>query len=243
MFTLDEVRLKARRDNNDSNKRLHFFASHFSIYFSWIFLNLRLSADAVTGIFFITGLCGAVLFSYSDPVFVIIAYSLWRLHIIFDICDGEVARFTQKFSINGAYWDYMIHSVLYPLTYASICFALYKKFNNDTFLILAAFGSIIVSQTLSVKNNYYRAMLFNGDQIDNSRSASQASALKSYIMNILVGLFNFEGFLLAYLALSLIGASSEVFLFLVAIYTLSFALQVFIKFILFTRKGFYTRRS
>ncbi len=243
MFTLDEVKLKARRNNNDSNKRLHFFASHFSIYFSWIFLNLRLSADAVTGIFFITGLCGAVLFSYSDIVLVIIAYSLWRLHIIFDICDGEVARFTQKFSINGAYWDYMIHSVLYPLTYASICFALYKKFNNDTFLILGAFGSIIVSQTLSVKNNYYRAMLFNGDQIDNSRSASQASALKSYIMNISVGLFNFEGFLLAYLVLSLMGASSEIHLSLVAIYTLSFALQVFIKFILFTRKGFYTRRS
>jgi len=243
MFTLDEVKLKARRNNNDSNKRLHFFASHFSIYFSWLFLNLRLSANAVTGIFFITGLCGAVLFSYSDPVFVIIAYSLWRLHIIFDICDGEVARFTQKFSINGAYWDYMIHSVLYPLTYASICFALYKKFNNDTFLILAAFGSIIVSQTLSVKNNYYRAMLFNGDQIDNSQSASQASALKAYVMNISVGLFNFEGFLLAYLALSLIGTSSEIYLSLVAIYTLSFALQVFIKFILFTRKGFYTRRS
>jgi len=243
MFTLDEVKLKARRNNNDSNKRLHFFASHFSIYFSWIFLNFRLSADAVTGIFFITGLCGALLFSYSDPVFVIIAYSLWRLHIIFDICDGEVARFTQKFSINGAYWDYMIHSVLYPLTYASICFALYKKFNNDTFLILAAFGSIIVSQTLSVKNNYYRAMLFNGDQIDNNQSASQASALKAYVMNISVGLFNFEGFLLTYLALSLIGASSEIYLSLVAIYTLSFALQVFIKFILFTRKGFYTRRS
>ena len=184
-----------------------------------------------------------MLFSYSDPVFVIIAYSLWRLHIIFDICDGEVARFTQKFSINGAYWDYMIHSVLYPLTYASICFALYKKFNNDTFLILAAFGSIIVSQTLSVKNNYYRAMLFNGDQIDNSQSASQASALKAYVINFSVGLFNFEGFLLAYLVLSLVGSSSEIYLSFVAIYTLSLALQVFIKFILFTRKGFYTRRS
>jgi len=137
----------------------------------------------------------------------------------------------------------MIHSVLYPLTYASICFALYKKFNNDTFLILAAFGSIIVSQTLSVKNNYYRAMLFNGDQIDNSQSASQASALKAYVINISVGLFNFEGFLLAYLVLSLVGSSSEIYLSFVAIYTLSLALQVFIKFILFTRKGFYTRRS
>ena len=40
-----------------------------------------------------------------------------------------------------------------------------------------------------------------------------------------------------------LGASSEIYLSLVAIYTLSFALQVFIKFILFTRKGFYTRRS
>ena len=185
MFTLSDVKLKSKRGGNDENhKRLYFFASHFSIYFSWVFINLRLSADFVTGIFFVTGLLGAVLFLYGDPLISLIAYGLWRLHIIFDLCDGEVARFTQKFSINGAYWDYTIHSVLYPLTYASICFALYKKFNNDTFLILAAFGSIIVSQTLSVKNNYYRAMLFNGDQIDNSQSASQASALKAYVINI-----------------------------------------------------------
>ena len=86
-------------------------------------------------------------------------------------------------------------------------------------------------------------MLFNGGQIDNSQSASQVSALKAYVINISVGLFNFEGFLLAYLALSLIGYPSEIYLSFMAIYTLSLALQVFIKFILFTRKGFYTRRS
>jgi phosphatidylglycerophosphate synthase len=244
MYTLNDVKLKSKKGSNDeSHKRLYFFASHFSIYFSWVFINLRLSADFVTGIFFATGLLGAVLFLYGDPLISLIAYGLWRLHIIFDLCDGEVARFTQKFSINGAYWDYMIHSLLYPLVYVSICIALYGKFNDTIFLIVGLFGSIVVSQTLSVKNNYYRAMLFNGEKIDNNRSANKASALKAYSVNIFTSLLNFEGLLLVYLILSLTVILKEAYLIVFLLYTASFLLQALIKFILFSKKGFYTRRS
>ena len=243
MFALNVVKLRARRDNNESNKRLHFFASYFSIYFSWVFINCRLSPNSVTGIFFVIGLFSAGLFSFTDPIFIIIAYFLWRLHIIIDICDGEVARFTKKFSINGAYWDYMIHSILYPLVYVSICFSLQKKFDDVIFLIVGLFGSIIVSQTLSVKNNYYRAMLFNNKKININVSASKASALKAYSINIFTNLFNFEGFLLAYVAISLIKTSKEIYLVFLFLFTMSFLLQALIKFILFSKKGFYRRRS
>jgi phosphatidylglycerophosphate synthase len=243
MFTLDEVKLRARRSNNDGNKRLHFFASHFSIYFSWIFLNLRLSANAVTGVFFVTGLCGVILFSYNDPVFVIIAYSLWRLHIIFDICDGEVARFTQKFSINGAYWDYMIHSILYPATYISILFSLYIKFSDVNFLYLGMVGSILISQILAVKNNYYRAMLFNGNKLNIKKSSNKRGALWSYIVILLTTFLGFEGFLFIYTMSLLFDLSSLFYLLFVMFYLVSLSLQTFIKFVLFSRKGFYERKS
>ena len=243
MIGLEEVKLKARRHNDESNKKLHFFGSLFSIYFSWIFINCRLSPNAVTGLFFLTGLCGVVFFLYSDLVFVIIAYSLWRLHIIFDICDGEVARFTKKFSLNGAYWDYMIHSILYPLVYASICFATYRKFDNDIFLILALFGTIIVSLTLSVKNNYYRAMLYNNEKLDKTSSTTKTSPLKNRFINLFVGLIGWEGFLLTYVILSALTPSKEFYLIAFFLFTLSFLLQVLVKFILFSKKILHIRRS
>ncbi len=243
MIGLDEVKLKAKRHNDENNRKLHFIGSLFSIYFSWIFINCRLSPNAVTGIFFLTGLCGAVFFLSSDLVFVVIAYSLWRLHIIFDICDGEVARFTKKFSFNGAYWDYMIHSILYPLVYASICFATYRKFDDDIFLILALFGSIIVSQTLSVKNNYYRAMLQNNEKINNVSNAGKVSPLKNRFINLFIGLLSFEGYLLAYVILSASAVSKEIYLITFSLFTTSFLLQVLVKFILFSKKVLHIKRN
>lgn len=236
MIGLDEVKLKAKRRNDENNRKLHFIGSLFSIYFSWIFINCRLSPNSVTGIFFLTGLCSVILFSYSDLLFIVIAYILWRLHIIFDICDGEVARFTKKFSINGAYWDYMIHAILYPAVYASICYSLSKKFNDDSFLILALFGSIILSQTLSVKNNYYRAMLFDNQKIDNSPKKSKPNSLRYRLLNLFIGLISIEGFLLFYVILSATTFLKEVYFISIILFTISFLLQVIVKFILFSRK-------
>jgi phosphatidylglycerophosphate synthase len=243
MVSLNEVKLKSRRKNDVGHKSLYFFASRFSIYFSWLFINLRLSPNVVTGIFFIIGLCGTFLFLSSNSVLIMVAYGLWRLHLIIDLCDGEVARFSKKFSINGAYWDYMIHSILYPLTYASICIALFTKFDNNLCLFLATLGAIMVGQTLAVKNNYYRAMLFDGQKLDHNKGTLRESNLKSNLTNIFVGIANFEGFLLFYLILSIADSSSSTFLVFLLIFIMSFAFQTIIKFILFSKNGFYKKRS
>ena len=243
MIKLEKVRLKAKRHNDESNKKLFFFGTLFSIYFSWIFINLRLSPNFVTGIFFLTGTFSAALFSFSDLLLIIFAYILWRLHLIFDICDGEVARFQKKFSFNGAYWDYMIHSILNPLTYASICFATYKKFDDDVFLILALFGSIIVSQTLSVKNNYYRAMLFNNKKLKKKNNKSKGSPLKNPFVNLFISLISFEGFLLTYVILSSLTVSREFYLMTFCLFTIFFLMHVMFKLILFSMQITHVTRN
>ena len=225
------------------NRRLHFFGANFSIYFSWIFINLGLNANKVTFIFFITGALGSVLFAVNDISFSILAYALWRLHIIFDICDGEVARFDQKFSINGAYWDYMIHSVLYPVTYISIMFSLYTKFGDLLFLYLGLIGSVIISQTLSVKNNYYRAMLFNRKKLDNDQSSNKRSSFWSYAVIIFTSLIGFEGFLFFYVASLFVNFGMSFYLIMTIFYLLSLFSQSLLKFVFFSRNGYYQRKT
>ena len=49
---LKEVKKRCKRENSIANNRLHWFSSNFSIYFSYVFLKLRFSADFVTVLFF-----------------------------------------------------------------------------------------------------------------------------------------------------------------------------------------------
>lgn len=243
MYTLNEVKKRAKRENDEKNKRLHFFGSRFSIYFSWVFINLGISANGVTGIFFIVGLLGAVLFLSNEFLYMLLAYGLWRLHIIFDICDGEVARFTQKFSINGAYWDYMIHAILYPLTFVSMSIAMYFKFNDVYFLFIGLFGSIVVSQMLSVKNNYYRAMLFNNLSLDKKKGENMISNKKFVIYNSVMLILSFEGFLFFYLCLNFLVNVKSYYLIFFMFYILVFFSVSIMKFYLFSKNGFYMKRS
>lgn len=243
MISLDEVKIKASRKNSEKNNRLHFFASKFSIYFSWLFINLGMNANQVTVVFFITGLIGSICFLSQQIVFILLGYLLWRLHIIFDLCDGDVARFTQKFSINGAYWDYMIHSLLYPLFFININLALYLKYEQDLFMFIAAFGGVVVSQLLAVKNNYYRAMLFNKVPLQSNLGSNSQGNVKYFLFNSIKSLLSFEGFLLLYVVLSFLTENSYAFLCLMIFYSLVFLAVVSTKFISFTKKGYYNKRS
>lgn len=240
MYSLEEVSQRAARANPEANNKLHFFASKFSIYFSWLFINLRLSANQVTILFFIVGCMGAAAFAFN---FFIAGYLLWRLHIIFDLCDGDVARFNKSFSINGAYWDYMIHSILYPLVFLSICYSYYVEYSDQCWIIIGAFGSIVVSQLMAVKNNYYRAMLFSNRSLDVSESAESKEGLAYEVKRMVLSILSFEGFLFVITLGSLLSMNEVITLSVLIFYVFIFLAIVVVKFIQFSKKGFYVRRS
>ena len=162
-ITLKETKEKCKRKNSEANNRLHWFSSKFSIYFSYLFLKLKLSADQVTVLFFCIGLLGCFFYSFNSLFMSIIGYTMFRLHIIIDMSDGDLARFNQSFSIRGAYWDAVIHSVLNPLFYILILYSFYIQFDNVSFLLIGPIAGLSSSILMGVKNNYYKAMLFNNE--------------------------------------------------------------------------------
>ena len=161
-ITLINVKEGCRRKNSEANNKLHWFSSKFSIYFSYIFIKLRFTADQVTIIFFLIGLFGVFSYGFNSLSLSILGYMLFRLHIIIDMSDGDVARFNQSFSIRGAYWDAVIHAILNPLYYIFICFSFYLQFDNNLFIVIGALLGLSSSVLMSVKNNYFKAMLSNG---------------------------------------------------------------------------------
>lgn len=244
-YSLTEVIAKSRRANAAENKNLHPFASRISIYFSWIFVNLGLSPNQVTGLFFLAGLAGALILLFNSWTLIILSYILFRLHIIIDVSDGEVARFTKQFSINGSYWDSMIHAFVYPTFFLCMCIAQYYFFDDPVFLIIGSIGGVIVSLMLSVKNNYYRAMLFNKQPLSDFKSKTDALPKKGlifFIFSIVSETLSFEGLFIGYF-LAFYVQDSFYFKLLFLSYIIAFGLIVGVKFYQLSSKGFYTTRS
>ena len=232
-----EVVNKSKRANNEANSKLHWFSSKFSSYTSYFLIRIGVSADQATILFFLIGLTGSLLYISVSPLITFLGYILWRLHIIIDMSDGDIARFNRSFSIRGSYWDAVIHSVLNPLYYILSCFSFYLQFDNNLFIIIGALLGLSSSVLMGVKNNYFKAMLYNGITLKpHSLSTSNTENNKSFTQNIKIKLTYFlseilsiEGFVLLTVFVKLFGIEFLAYI-LISIYFFSNILITAVKF-------------
>lgn len=200
--SFNSVKKRIRREDYLKNNRIHWFSSKLSPYFSYFFIRLKLSADQVTILFFVTGFTGALISISASTLSYFITYLLWRLHIIIDMSDGDVARFNQSFSHRGKYWDSLIHSVLNPLYSLLIPVGIYFKTNDLIFLFLAIL--LMFSQHILLASKYN----FHADQ-NTSNSGNnntiQSDSIKRKILKILSEILGMEGYILSTIILSSLG--------------------------------------
>lgn len=182
--SLSEVREKSKRPNAIINNNIHWFSSKFSTFFSFVFINLGFSADAVTILFLLTGILGAINIEYS-----VLSYLLWRLHIIFDMSDGDVARFNESYSKRGQYWDRLNHSIINPLYCLLIGNNLFLIYNDNIFIKLGIILMFVQFILLNVKYYY-------GGPTSTLRNAFRGHKYSQLIKNVLLDLLSMEGVVL-----------------------------------------------
>ena len=94
-------------------------AGHFcrllSPYCSAFFIKRGYSPNKVTGFMILFGIIGSIFFALPYGWAKIIGYIFWYLWFTMDLSDGEVARYTHKFSKYGVEMDYMAHLIDHPL--------------------------------------------------------------------------------------------------------------------------------
>lgn len=240
MSDFSQFREKCKRKNSVENNRLHWFSSLFSVYFSFLFHKLKMSADQVTITFFIAGLIGAFLYVPDSITYTIIGYVFFRLHIIIDMSDGDIARYNQTFSIRGAYWDSMIHAVLNPLYFISIGYSFYLQFGDVLFILLGAVGGLTLSLTMAVKNNFYKALYNNGSLQPKSPGANKKvlkSGFKDRLMFIISELLSIEGLVAFTIVLRVLHLQNLTLAFLALIILGNLGL-VLLKFYMYSYKGY-----
>ena len=181
--SLLEVREKTKRSNAVINNRIHWFSSKLSIYFSYFFINIGLSADRITNLFLLTGVVGAIYVNYP-----VISYLLWRLHIILDMSDGDVARFNQSFSIRGKYWDRINHSLINPGYCFFVGLNFYNKYDYDLFLYLGVMMMFL--QSFVINSKYFIESDYSAINLRFSNNL-----IISRLKNIIIDMIGMEGLL------------------------------------------------
>lgn len=242
-ITLKNVKERCKRENSEANNKLHWFSSKFSIYFSYLLIKLRITADQATIMFFILGLLGSVFYSFNSIELSILGYIFFRLHIIVDMSDGDIARFNKSYSIRGAYWDSVIHSIVNPTYYILIAYSFFLQFDDTIFLILCAFIGLSSSVLMSVKNNYYKAMLFNKKELEVKKvNEITSKSWRFKIFFFVSEALSIEGFILLTLVIRFLDIKILA-LFLLALYICANILASCIKFYQLSYKGSYQTKS
>ena len=104
----------------------YVYLRKMSPYLTRVLLNLNFSPNAVTWLMIVTGFSAALALLIPGIWGVALALLLGQLQMLWDCCDGEIARWRKRFSPAGIFLDKLGHY----LTEGAIAFALGLRIAN-----------------------------------------------------------------------------------------------------------------
>ena len=123
--TLAEVRAKGQPPEvlarlNDEHWFGRLYMRKLSPYATIVFARLGWSPNAVTVCFMLSGVAAGVLTAVPGLAAAVGVFLLIQLYLLFDCADGELARYTGRFSAAGVYLDRMGHYIAEALLLAGL---------------------------------------------------------------------------------------------------------------------------
>jgi phosphatidylglycerophosphate synthase len=122
---LAEVRAKGQPPEvlarlNDEHWAGRLYMRRFSPYATVLFARLGWSPNAVTVCFILAGVAAGLLTAVPGLPAAVGVVVLIQLYLLFDCSDGELARYTGRFSAAGVYLDRMGHYIAEALLLAGL---------------------------------------------------------------------------------------------------------------------------
>lgn len=162
-------------------------AGHFcrllSPYCSAFFIKRGYSPNKVTVFMILFGIIGSIFFALPYGWAKIVGYIFWYLWFTMDLSDGEVARYTHKFSKYGVEMDYMAHLIDHPLMNIALWLT-FLEFNLINTNLLALIFIVSISVELVLRNitafQYYKGYSGTSQELQSTRQ--NASILKYLLM-------------------------------------------------------------
>lgn len=131
---------------------------HFSIYFTWLFVRLGVSANQVTFMMIVAGLGGFALCIPHVLWVNVLGMFLLMFAELLDCVDGEVARWTKQSSLKGVYLDLVNHVLCNAPAWAICGLHLYVLTDQPKYLVLAFLGYAMGQIKLALVAEYHRIL-------------------------------------------------------------------------------------
>jgi hypothetical protein len=157
------LRLKMANRANDGFFSV-FFLRRVSKLLTWAAVKIGATPNQVTIASFAIGLYAAFLFAQGDTWSLILGAILLQISIIVDCVDGELARYTRKFSELGAWLDAITDRVKEYAVFLGLAYGAYVQ-NGQNLWVLAAV--LMAIQTFRHLSDY------NFSQVVKARSAEE----------------------------------------------------------------------
>jgi phosphatidylglycerophosphate synthase len=157
------LRLKLANRANDGFFSV-FFLRRVSKLLTWAAVKIGATPNQVTIASFAIGLYAAFLFAQGDTWSLIIGAILLQVSIIVDCVDGELARYTRKFSELGAWLDAITDRVKEYAVFLGLAYGAFVQ-NGQNLWVLAAV--LMAIQTFRHLSDY------NFSQVVKARSAEE----------------------------------------------------------------------
>jgi|TARA_B100000787_G_scaffold19947_1_gene13706 hypothetical protein len=226
---IQELRLKCQERPEKVNLKLSkYLYRPISIYITYIFLKLSISANFVTLLSILITFLGSFFLLNGGMVNLTIGFFCFWLFYLLDFCDGEIARYNNANSLTGHFFELIAHYIVNILFFLSIGITFYMMTNNFYYLIFSGLGVIgdniiklkdaVIWQTICVERlrltsrndtskeeqNKYQVDIDDTQKEEFKKDKSKNLIFEFLKKNILLGHFFANAIYLPFLILSLI---------------------------------------
>lgn len=171
----DSVRGRA----NSEHWVADLYLRRISPYLTRVLLKLNVTPNVVTWLMIFTGVSAGLSLLIPGMIGVVLALFLGQLQMLWDCCDGEVARWTKRFSPAGIFLDKLGHY----LTEGTIAFVLglriaqwpEQPINSSTIPLTAALFALIVILNKALNDAVHVSRYFAGlPKLEDRKSVSSS---------------------------------------------------------------------
>ena len=81
-----------------------------SIYITWVLLHTSITANQVSAVTVLLGILSTILLAFASPLIALCGPFVYVVYVLLDKVDGEIARYSKRFSVIGVYFDELGHN-------------------------------------------------------------------------------------------------------------------------------------